>query len=44
MKQYEVLEEFVMAFHNTSDRYKYIYGSNVTKLDTIEDYDTGVRS
>lgn len=43
MKQYEVLEEFVMAFHNTSDRYKYIYGSNVTKLDTIEDYDTGVR-
>lgn len=43
MKQYEVLEEFVMAFHNTSDRYNYIYGSNVTKLDQIGDYDTGIR-
>lgn len=42
MKQYEVLEEFVMAFHNTSDRYKYIYGSNVTKLDQREEYDTGI--
>lgn len=42
MKQYEVLEEFVMAFHNTSERYKYIYGSNVTRLDNIEDYDTGI--
>lgn len=40
MKQYEVLEEFVMAFHNTSDRYKYIYGSNVTKLDHIGEYET----
>lgn len=44
MKQYEVLEEFVMAFHNTSDRYKYIYGSNVTKLDYRGEYDTGAEA
>lgn len=29
-----------MAFHNTSERYKYIYGSNVTKLDNLEEYDS----
>lgn len=30
-----------MALHSTSERYKYIYGSNVTKLDSEEHYGDG---
>ena len=36
-----MLEEFDMALHSTSERYKYIYGSNVTKLDSEEHYGDG---
>ena len=27
-----------MAFHDTTERYRYIYGSNVTRLDGVEEY------
>ncbi len=30
-----------MALHSTSERYKYIYGSNVTKMDSEEHYGDG---
>lgn len=41
MRQYSVLEELDMALHSTSERYNYIYGSNVTKLDGEGRYGDG---
>ena len=35
------LEEFDMALHSTSERYNYIYGSNVTRLDSEKHYGDG---